>query len=118
MSDGGWGGARAGSGPKPAGYVPSEDRQDFESERAKHERVKREQREFKLAVEQGRYVSREAVKQAVATALSILTQSLRSVPDNIERTLALSPEAVEAVAQQIDAGLTEVAAAFRSIAEN
>ena len=109
----GWGGARPGAGRKPADYVPDENRVDYERERAEHERVKREQREFKLAIERGEYVRRAAVAQAAATALAVLTQSLRSIPDNLERTLGLDPAVVEATAAQIDAALAEVATAFR-----
>lgn len=109
----GWGGARANAGRKPADHVPSENQAVYEHERAEHERVKREQREFKLAIERGEYVRRDAVAQASATALAVLTQSLRSIPDNLERTLGLDPRAVEAAAVQIDTALAEVAAAFR-----
>ena len=109
------GGARAGSGRKPEGYEHPAGRADFELERAEHERVKREQREFKLAQERGEYVSREAVRQAASTALAVLTQSVRSIPDNCERQLALLPETVELIQQQIDAALTEVAVAFKAM---
>ena len=114
---GGWGGARPGSGVKPEGYEKSEAVKDFERERAEHEYVKRTEREFNLAVKQGQYLPREAQQQAAATALAVLTQSLRSIPDNVERTLALEPEVVEAIALQIDAALAEVAAAFRAMSE-
>ncbi len=115
---GGWGGAREGAGTKPAGYTKSTEQLDFERERAEHEKVKREQREFKLKVEMGQYCLREVQRQASATALSVLTQSLRSIPDNLERTLSLAPETVEAIAVQIDTALGEVAAAFRLMAES
>lgn len=113
---GGHGGAREGSGRKPADHEHSPERVDYERERAEHERVKREQREFKLAQERGEYVSRAAVRQATSTALAMLTQSVRSIPDNCERQLALAPETVELIQAQIDAALSEVAAAFKSLA--
>jgi hypothetical protein len=87
------GGAREGAGRKPNG--DPEDHANFERERAEHERVKREQREFKLATEKGEYLHREHVAQASATALSVLTQSLRSIPDNLERVCSLTPEQAE-----------------------
>lgn len=111
----GWGGYREGAGGKPAGYVPSEDKVNYDRERAEHERVKREQREFKLAQERGEYVPREAVRQASATALAVLTQALRSIPDNLERTLALPPNVVEAASVQIDQALAEAAVAFKAM---
>lgn len=112
----GWGGHREGAGRKPGHYQPSEDAKDFERERALHERVKREQREFKLAVEQGEYLPRVAVQQAGATALSVLTQSLRSIPDNLERVAGLTPQQAEQAQQTIDAALAEVAVAFKAMA--
>lgn len=107
------GGAREGSGRKPEGYEHPEGRADFERERADHERVKREQRELALEITRGNYLPREAQRQAAATALAVLTQSLRSIPDNLERVHALQPEIVEAIAVQIDAALSEVATAFQ-----
>ena len=112
------GGYREGAGRKPADYEapPKSDAQaDYDREHAEHERVKREEREFKLAVARGEYLPRELQRQAAATALAVLTQSMRSIPDNIERTLSLPPDVIEAVAVQIDAALSEVAAAFRAM---
>lgn len=109
------GGQREGAGRKPLGYEHPEGRADFELERAAHEKVKREQREFALARERGEYVARAAVQQASATALAVLTQSIRSIPDNCERQLALAPEVVELIQQQIDAALSDAAAAFRAM---
>jgi hypothetical protein len=112
---GGHGGYREGAGRKPAGYQPPQSKVDFETERAAHEKVKREQREFKLAQERGEYVSREAVRQASATALAVLTQSVRSIPDNIERAMALPPEVVEAISKHLDDSLGELATAFKAM---
>jgi hypothetical protein len=109
------GGVRPGSGAKPAGYVQPKARADFEIERAEHEKVKKEQRAHRLAVERGNYLPRQAQRQAAATALAVLTQSLRSIPDNLERQMALQPEVVEAIAVQIDAALSECAAAFKAM---
>lgn len=111
----GWGGAREGAGNKPLGYEHPEGRQDFEKERALHEKVKREQREFKLAQERGEYVSRAAIRQASATMLAVLSQ-VRSIPDNCERQFALAPEVVELMQQTIDASLNEVATALKAMA--
>lgn len=113
---GGWGGARIGSGPKPPGYEPPPEKVEIDKERAAHERVKREQRQLALDIQRGEYLPRDVQRQAAATALSVLTQSLRSIPDNIERSMALQPEVVEAISVQIDAALSEVAAAFKAMA--
>ena len=111
----GHGGYREGAGRKPAGYEHPEGRADFERERAEHERVKREQREFKLAQERGEYLSRDAVAQAVATALALVTQSLRAIPDNCERQQGLTPDAVESIQAQVDAALQEAASSLRAL---
>lgn len=112
---GGWGGAREGAGRKPSGYEKPAEKIDLDRERAEHERVKREEREFKLAIAQGQYVHRDGVRQAAATALAVLTQSLRSIPDNCEREFALPPEAVVAIEGQVDRALAELAAAFQAM---
>lgn len=111
----GWGGAREGAGNKPLGYEPPQAKLDFEAERALHEKVKREQREFKLAQERGEYVARAAIRQASATMLAVLAQ-VRSIPDNCERQFALAPEVVELMQQAIDGALSEVAGALKAMA--
>ena len=90
-------------------------RADFEAERARHEKIKADEREFEFAVKKGEYLPRDIQRQAAATAIAVLTQSLRSIPDNLERSLGLAPETVEAVAIQIDEALAEVAAAFKAM---
>jgi hypothetical protein len=90
---------------------------DFEFEKARHERVKADKAEFDFAVQQGQYLPREVQQSAAATALAILTQSLRSIPDNVERSLGLGPEAVEQIAIQIDEALAEVALAFKTMTQ-
>lgn len=112
----GWGGAREGSGRKPAGYEPPPEKADLDRERAEHERVKRVQREFELAIKQGQYVLRDAYRQASATAMATLTQALRTIPDNCERAFALPPEVVQGIQEQVDAALADAAREFRKMA--
>lgn len=81
----GWGGARPGAGQKPAGYKKPDEVVEFEKERAAHERIKRQRAEFAHEVERGKYVAREAVKQASATLVATLVQGLRSLSDKLER---------------------------------
>ncbi len=114
------GGARPNSGPKKdtggEAYGDAQARKDFEIERARHEAIKADQREFKLQQERGEYVSRAAQQQASSTLLALVAQSLRSIPDNLERTLALPPATVEAIAVAIDSALAELAAGLRTMA--
>lgn len=109
------GGARPGAGRKPADYVPSDDRIDYEAARARNESVKADLNELDLAIKRGEYVPRAEVQAAAATALSALSQTLRSVPDNLERVLGLSPEVAQEVAQQIDAALDDMATRFEEL---
>lgn len=109
------GGARPGAGRKPADYVPSDDRLDYEAARARNESVKADLNELDLAIKRGEYVPRAEVQAATATALSALSQTLRSVPDNLERTLGLSPDIAQEVGRQIDAALDDMATRFEEL---
>ena len=115
---GGWGGAREGAGRKSADYEPSEERLDYERERADHERVKRMEREWKLAVAQGQYISRDDYRQAAVTAVAIFTQAARSIPDTLERVCNLTPEQAEQAERAIDAALADLAAAFKGLTKD
>ena len=109
------GGARPGAGRTPADYVPSDDRLDYEAARARNESAKADLNELDLAIKRGEYVPRAEVQAATATALSALSQTLRSVPDNLERTLGLSPDIAQEVGRQIDAALDDMATRFEEL---
>lgn len=111
----GRGGYRPGSGAPDPDEPKSTAQQDYDEEKARHEKIKADEREFKLSIIQGKNVDREAVRQATATLLSVLTQALRSVPDNLERTYSLDPVIVESVARQIDEALAETAVALEAM---
>ena len=104
-----------GAGGKPADYVPSDDRLDYEAARARNESAKADLNELDLAIKRGEYVPRAEVQAATATALSALSQTLRSVPDNLERTLGLSPDIAQEVGRQIDAALDDMATRFEEL---
>lgn len=117
MESYGHGGARPNSGPKPSGYVKPPEGVAIDAARARHETAKAGLAELKLLVEQGAYLPREPIRQAAATALAMLTQALRSVPDNIERVYpGMPPEALETIAEQIDAALAGLAEQFKLMA--
>ena len=113
----GHGGYRPGAGGKPAGYVPPQERIDLDREKARNEKAKADLNELELAVRRGQYVDRAQVRQASATALSALAQTLRSVPDNLERKLGVAPEVAAEVGSLIDAALDEVANQLEAITE-
>ena len=106
-----------GAGRKPADYVPSDDRLDYEAARARNESAKADLNELDLAIKRGEYVPRAEVQAATATALSALSQTLRSVPDNLERTLGIAPELAQEVGTQIDAALDDVATRFEELTQ-
>ena len=119
----GRGGARPGAGRPRNDEFEAEDDPvsrgaaiaEFNEQKARHERLKADEREFNLEVSRGNYLPRDVQRQASATALAVLTQSLRSIPDNLEREFSLKPEVAEAIAVQIDSALAEIAGAFKAM---
>ena len=106
----GHGGAREGAGrPAGTGYTKSQDQKDLDKARARHESVKADLAELELREREGELVQRSAVKKAAATLLATLAQGLRSIPDNLERKLNVTPEVSEAVGKEIDNMLNELA---------
>jgi len=112
----GWGGARRNSGPKPEGSEAAETQANFDRERAEHERIKRIQREFELEIAQGKYLSRADVSQAAATVIALFTQTVRSIDDDLERNLGVSPEVADAVSKHLDAALSTLSVGLRALA--
>ncbi len=108
------GGKRAGAGRKPTGHELSQERVDYELERALHEKSKRERSELAYQIESRQVVSRQAVQQAAATAFAMTAQSLRSLPDNLERKLGLSADLAEQIELTIDAVLTDLSVALEA----
>lgn len=65
--------------------------------------------ELKLKIDSGKYLPREAYREATATMLASLAQSLRSLPDIMERKLGLPAEAVQLVEATLDESLAKAA---------
>ncbi|MBT2304697.1 hypothetical protein J7E70_30215 [Variovorax paradoxus] len=112
------GGARPGAGRprKTAGAAPTTIQKagtSFQELRAQHEKVKLEERQFKLAVARGQYVERAAVRNASAELLAALAQGLRSLPDNLERKLHLPADVTAEIEKGIDACLADVSEGLR-----
>jgi predicted nucleic acid-binding Zn-ribbon protein len=103
---------RPGGGVKPAAYVRPEEIRDYDQAKARNETAKAELNELEVKIKTGEYGSRAAYRQAAATALASLAQTLRSVPDNLERRLGVSPEVAQEVGNQIDAALDDLASEF------
>lgn len=65
--------------------------------------------ELDFRVKAGLYLPREAVKTANATAYAAVAQALRSIPDNLERKLGVSPEIADAIGRFIDDAMGDLA---------
>ncbi|MFM2287515.1 MAG: hypothetical protein RL684_658 [Pseudomonadota bacterium] len=106
----GHGGARANAGRKTKDYVPPPEVKAFNESKARNEAAKADLNELDFKVKSGQYLERAAFREASATLLAELTQGLRGLPDTLERDHNLKPDAVQAIADQIDAALASVAA--------
>lgn len=100
------------TGRKPNSYVKPLSVQDYDAAKARNELAKAELNELEVKIKTSEYGSRAAYRQASATALASLAQTLRSVPDNLERRLGVSPEVAQEVGNQIDAALDDLASEF------
>lgn len=109
----GHGGAREGAGRKPG--ARSDAAIAFDDARARNEAAKAGINELELKIKTGEYLPRDAYRQANATALAMLTQAIRSIPDNLERQLGLAPEVLDAIGEMHDAALEAVAQAFKQM---
>lgn len=107
------GGARANSGPKSSGDLDNPSNyDDYAAARARNESAKADLAELEFKVKSGQYVDRAAVRQAAATAYATCAQAIRTIPDNLERRLAVAPEVAQAVSEQIDAALASLSDAL------
>lgn len=98
------GGARPGAGGKKG--VPRSETADtytvYAKARADKETALARREELKFELESGSVVSRDDVRRASATAFAVIAQTLRAIPDNIERRLGIAPEIIEEISRQID----------------
>ena len=88
---------------------------DHKRAQADHERLKIEERQFELEVRRRLHVEVAAVQQAAATAMAALAQTMRSLPDLLERRCGLPPEGVRLVGQTVDEVLASAAASLQAM---
>jgi|GEM_PF-1963563 len=65
--------------------------------------------DFEYRVKTGEYLPRTAFREATATALAMLAQRLRGLPDELERRCPLSPEILQRIEQVVDEVLASAA---------
>lgn len=100
----GHGGKRANSGQKSKAVkdAAGDSHVEYSRARAEHEKVKAQLAQHDLNVKSGKYVARDDVQRASAVAFATIAQTLRSIPDNLERRLGLSPAVTLQVSDIID----------------
>ena len=112
------GGARPGAGRKPNGYVKPPEKVNFDVARARKENAQADLAELEYGRKRGALIERYAVRDACSHALSAVAQSLRSLPDLLERRHGLTPEQAEAATETIDAALSALSDTLQQIHDN
>ena len=80
----------------------------FAGAKARKEAALAAKAELDFRIKAGMYLPREAVRAAIAKAFQAVAQSMRSIPDNLERKLGLSPEITEQVSAAIDESMGDL----------
>lgn len=89
----------------------------YNSARARNELAKAIKNEIDALKAQGEVVMVAAVEQAQATAIQSFVQTLRTIPDILERQYGLEPRQVEAVSAVIDTALNSLAGEMQMFGE-
>lgn len=89
---------------------------EFATQRARHEKIKADQRALKLKIEAGEYVSRAMVRDVAATQLAMLANGLRSIGDHLERC-GLEPQWCQRVDEVVDQHLAAISEGMRATYE-
>jgi hypothetical protein len=114
----GRGGAREGAGRKPAGYVPPPEKVAYDEARARSELAKAVKLEREHEINTGLHVSRAAVQAACAAAFAATAQTLRSIPDNIERRLGVDPVLAQEIGRLIDEAMDTLSTELTRMGED
>lgn len=83
---------------------------DYAKARAKKETFAAHAAELDFQIKSREFVPRDAVRRATSAAFAACAQTLRSIPDNVERRLGLAPEVAEEVGRLIDESMADLAA--------
>ena len=88
---------------------------EYSVARARKEAWTAKKVELDYRIQKNEYVLRAEVRQVCATAFSSLTQTLRSIPDLLERREGLDPLIAEKVSEVIDTVLDDIANEFEML---
>jgi phage terminase Nu1 subunit (DNA packaging protein) len=91
----------------PSKLDPKSRKDWFDSE------LKRTQLEEKTSL----LIPKDNVERTISTAFSVISQNLRSIPDNIERKLGTSPEVTEEIERCVDSYLNELSISLSNLSE-
>lgn len=113
------GGARPGAGRKPKAIedATKDHHAAYTKARAEHEKHKAALAQLAFDTKTKKYIARDAVECAVATAFATIAQHIRSIPDNVERTACPGTEVIEAIESIIDETLNSLANELAAITE-
>lgn len=108
---GGRGGRREGAGRKSAKTEGATDKAHIlrATALAHKEGYLAKLAELDYKIKSGEYVARAEVRQATSTAFATIAQTLRSIPDNLERRLGISPAVAQEIELLIDGAMNDLA---------
>lgn len=89
--------------------------QYYATGKARKEMAHAAKAELEFRIKDGQYLPREKIRGALAEAYQAVAQALRSIPDNLERKLGITPELAEIVSSAIDDAMGELAYAMEQI---
>lgn len=95
--------------------IPINPNELFAGAKARKEVAHAAKAELDFRIKSGAYLPRDAVRAAIAKAFQSVAQSLRSIPDNLERKLGLDPVVAEAVGASIDETMGDLSHALEQI---
>ena len=108
-----------GDGPAASSYdgdhggvdmaIPVNANEIYNGAKARKEAALAMQAELAYRIKEGSYIPRDAVRQQTATAFQAIVQTIRAIPDNLERRKGISPDVSEAVGELLDAALNDLA---------
>jgi phage terminase Nu1 subunit (DNA packaging protein) len=81
---------------------------DYARAKARRETALADIAELEAAKLQGKQVDRDAVRNGSAKAFSTCAQSIRSIPDTLERRLGLPPDVIQAIEGLIDETMAQL----------
>lgn len=113
------GGKRVGAGQKKKEVYAASDQAyiDAKTADARLLKAKADREELKFLQESGEWIPRDEVRTQTATAYSAISQTMRSIPDNIERKYALPPESLDEISRIIDEALDGLADTMETMVE-